>query len=60
MEVHGKNRGGGIGRQMFDYMHKTTPEGSVLNVGKAIHDATLHMAKKLDTEKPNAVRYKFF
>jgi hypothetical protein len=45
---------------MFDYMHKSTPEGSVLNVGKAAHDATLHMAKKLDKEKPNAVRYKFF
>ena len=60
MEVHGRNQGGGIGRQMFDYMHKSTPEGSVLNVGKAAHDATLHMAKKLDKEKPNAVRYKFF
>jgi len=60
MEVHGKNRGGGIGRQMFDYMHKTTPEGSLLNVGKAAHDATLHMAKKLDKEKPGSVDYKFF
>jgi hypothetical protein len=60
MQVHGRNQGGGIGRQMFDYMHKTTPEGSRLNVGKAAHDATLHMAKKLRAEKPGSVDYKIF
>jgi hypothetical protein len=60
MEVHGKNRGGGIGRQMFDYMHKTTPEGSILNVGKVASPATEHMAKKLSKEKPDSVRYKLF
>jgi GNAT superfamily N-acetyltransferase len=60
MRVHSKYQGGGIGRQMFDYMHKTTPEGSILNVGRAASDATLHMAKKLEEEKPNAVRYKLF
>jgi hypothetical protein len=60
MEVHGKNRGGGIGRQMFDYMHKTTPEGSLLNVGKVASPATEHMAKKLRAEKPGSVDYKIF
>ena len=60
MTVHDKYQGGGIGRQMFDYMHKTTPEGSLLNVGKVAHPATEHMAKKLREEKPNAVKYKFF
>ena len=60
MTVHNKYQGGGIGRQMFDYMHKTTPEGSVLNVGKASHKATEHMAKKLTEEKPGSVRYKLF
>jgi len=60
MRVHEKYKGGGIGRQMFDYMHKTTPEGSRLNVGKAAHDATLHMSKKLSQEKPDAVHYKLF
>jgi hypothetical protein len=60
MSVHDKYKGGGIGRQMFDYMHKTTPAGSVLNVGKAAHDATLHMSKKLNEEKPGSVKYKLF
>ena len=60
MEVHGRNRGGGIGRQMFDYMHKTTPEGSLLNVGKVASPATEHMAKKLRAEKPGSVDYKIF
>ena len=60
MSVHSKYQGGGIGRQMFDYMHKTTPEGSILNVGRAASNETLHMAKKLEEEKPNAVRYKLF
>lgn len=60
MEVHGKNRGGGIGRQMFDYMHKTTPENSLLNVGKVVSPATEHMAKKLHAEKPGSVDYKYF
>ena len=60
MTVHDKYRGGGVGRQMFDYMHKTTPEGSVLNVGKVAHAATEHMAKKLREEKPDSIRYKFF
>ena len=60
MTVHDKYRGGGVGRQMFNYMHKTTPEGSVLNVGKVAHAATEHMAKKLSQEKPNSVKYKLF
>jgi GNAT superfamily N-acetyltransferase len=60
MSVHDKYKGGGIGRQMFDYMHKTTPAGSVLNVGKAAHNATLHMSKKLSEEKPGSVKYKLF
>jgi hypothetical protein len=60
MEVHGSHKGGGIGRQMFDYMHKTTPEGSILNVGKVASPATEHMAKKLRAEKPNSVNYKLF
>jgi hypothetical protein len=60
MEVHGRNRGGGIGRQMFDYMHKTTPAGSLLNVGKVASPATEHMAKKLRAEKPGSVDYKIF
>jgi len=60
MSVHPQHQGGGIGRQMFNYMHKTTPEGSLLNVGRAAHDATLHMAQKAHEEKPGSVKYKFF
>jgi hypothetical protein len=45
---------------MFDYMHKTTPEGSLLNVGKVASPATEHMAKKLRAEKPGSVDYKIF
>jgi len=60
MSVADSHRGGGIGRQMFDYMHKTTPEGSLLNVGIAGHDATEHMAKKADQEKPGSVKWKMF
>ena len=60
MRVHEKYKGGGIGRQMFDYMHKTTPEGSILNVGKAASDATLHMSEKLRKEKPDSIKYKLF
>ena len=60
MRVNEKYQGGGIGRQMFDYMHKTTPAGSILNVGKAASDATLHMSKKLSTEKPGSIKYKLF
>jgi hypothetical protein len=43
------HEGGGIGRQMFDYMHKTTPDGSTLNVGKA-NPANEHMAQKAQEE----------
>ncbi|NBR26418.1 MAG: hypothetical protein EBU08_22095, partial [Micrococcales bacterium] len=60
MRVHEKYKGGGIGRQMFDYMHKTTPEGSILNVGKAASNETLHMSEKLSKEKPGSVKYKLF
>jgi hypothetical protein len=60
MHVLDRHAGGGIGRQMFDYMHKTTPEGSVLNVGRVAHDKTEHMAKKLREEKPDSVHYKLF
>jgi GNAT superfamily N-acetyltransferase len=60
MRVHEKYQGGGIGRQMFDYMHKTTPKGSILNVGKAASDQTLHMSKKLREEKPDSIKYKLF
>jgi GNAT superfamily N-acetyltransferase len=60
MSVADSHRGGGIGRQMFDYMHKTTPEGSRLNVGIAGHDATEHMARKAQAEKPGSVSWKMF
>lgn len=60
MSVAGSHRGGGIGRQMFDYMHKTTPKGSVLNVGQAAHDATEHMARKAQEEKPGTIHWKLF
>ena len=60
MNVVDAHKGGGIGRQMFDYMHKTTPEGSLLNVGIAGHDATEHMAKKAAKEKPGSVKWKMF
>lgn len=60
MRVNEKYQGGGIGRQMFDYMHKTTPEGSILNVGKAASNATLHMSEKLKKEKPDSIKYKLF
>ena len=60
MSVAHQHQGGGIGRQMFDYMHKTTPEGSRLNVGIAGHDATQHMAKKAQQEKPGSVHWKMF
>jgi hypothetical protein len=60
MRVNEKYQGGGIGRQMFDYMHKTTPAGSILNVGKAASDATLHMSEKLKKEKPDSIKYKLF
>lgn len=53
-------KGKGVGRQMFDYMLNTTPENSTLNVGRAAHDATLHMAKKADKEKPGSVSYKLW
>jgi len=60
MRVNEKYQGGGIGRQMFDYMHKTTPAGSILNVGKAASEATLHMSEKLKKEKPDSIKYKLF
>jgi GNAT superfamily N-acetyltransferase len=60
MRVHDQYKGGGIGRQMFDYMHKTTPEGSILNVGKAASNETLHMSEKLKKEKPDSIKYKLF
>ena len=60
MRVHEQYKGGGIGRQMFDYMHKTTPEGSILNVGKAASNETLHMSEKLKKEKPDSIKYKLF
>jgi hypothetical protein len=60
MRVHDKYQGGGVGRQMFDYMHKTTPEGQRLNVGRVAHAATEHMAQKLREQKPDAVHYKMF
>jgi GNAT superfamily N-acetyltransferase len=60
MQVAPEHRGGGIGRQMFDYMHKTTPEGNQLNVGLAASDETLHMAKKAEKEKPGSVKWKMF
>jgi len=60
MQTAEGHRGGGVGRQMFDYMHNTTPEGSTLNVGKAAHDATLHMSKKAEKARPGSVHYKIW
>lgn len=60
MQVASEHRGGGIGRQMFNYMHKTTPKGNRLNVGIAASDETLHMAKKAEKENPGSVHYKLW
>lgn len=60
MSVAPEHRGGGVGRQMFDYMHKTTPQDNRLNIGIAAHDATVHMAQKADEQKPGTVHWKMF
>jgi GNAT superfamily N-acetyltransferase len=44
MTAAGKYRGGGVGRQLFDYVLNTTP--SHVNLGTIAHDSMLHMYKK--------------
>ncbi len=60
MRVHDSHRGAGVGRQMFDYLEKTTPSGQQLNLGKVAHDSVQHMADKTNKENPGRVKYKFF
>ena len=58
MNVHDKFKGGGISRQMVNYLDKTTPEDARINFGEVHHRAVAKIAMDMEKERPQHVHAK--
>lgn len=58
MQVHDDHKKTGIAREMLEHLDRTTDPDSQINMGKAMHEATVYIADDKNAEKPNRVTYK--
>lgn len=58
MNVHDDHMKQGIAKEMINHIDRTTDEGSNINMGKAMHDATVYISEGINDQKPGRVTYK--
>lgn len=58
MNVHDKFKGGGVSRQMVEYLDKTTPEKGQVNFGEIHHIAAAKVASDMEKANPGRFRSK--
>jgi hypothetical protein len=58
MNVHDDHMKKGIAREMVNHLDRTTDPNSKINMGKAMHEATMYIADDLNESKPDRVTYK--
>lgn len=58
MNVHPEHQQRGIASEMVKYIDRTTDPNSTVNMGKAMHEATVYISQNINKEKPNRVHYK--
>jgi len=58
VNVEDKHRGGGISKQLINYIDKTTPADAQVNFGEIAHRAMAKIAMKMEEKDPNRIHAK--
>jgi hypothetical protein len=58
MNVHRDHMKQGIASEMVNHIDRTTDQNSQINMGKAMHEATLNISQNINEKKPKRVTYK--
>jgi hypothetical protein len=58
MNVHDDHMKQGVATEMINHLDRTTDPNSTINMGKAMHEATVFISENINEKKPNRVSYK--